>query len=745
MASTTSVSGGSTIPTIYGGNDDPTNLNFTTAGGDNLTAQNYRERIVFSHAALVRKNLEAKQIPRMDAASEARLAKVNPQLANRIRLMAAELRKQGIRIMAVSGLRTFAEQNALYAQGRTKPGNIVTNARGGQSLHNYGLAVDVVPVNSNGQPNWNASEATWQKIGTAGKKLGMEWGGNWTSFKDRPHFQMTGGKSISTLLSEYRANNGNLGKIWDGVNKKYPHIDGATDATTPTNANGIKIKNLPNYSQADRRWGSEPYKLNPSLGSFAGNGCTVTAAAIAASWASGKTVTPHDANANFGATIAKFEYQNIGPGGKIPFGNTFGAIDKDSSAARNLIAKVKNSIKSGHPVVLGIYGGVSNPDGNHWSRHTVVATGIDKNGDLLVNDPATGKTQPLSAFKFNNFDMAQKISRHGGKGGEVVGNAPVDSPNSTNPATSNLSIGARGEAVEKLQRDLTKLGYKLAADGIFGSKTDQAVRHFQRDRHLEVDGIVGPKTRAAIARAKKHLSTPVPTAFLQHGSRGEQVKQLQNALVKLKFMTQAQMNTGPGIFGPRTEAALRHFQRNRGLVADGIYGPKSQAALRKALGGANTAPTNPTTPTTPSNPPSAASGAKINAILKGTNLAGKGDLIAKLAKQYRIPAELALAMFRKEAGFASNGSLAQRNNNPGNIRFVGQAGATRGAGGFARWSSMDKGIEAYFKLLDRGYRSFIDRKDWHGLVNKYAPPVENDSDLYARQIIQWMKEYRSRI
>ena len=140
-------------------------------------------------------------------------------------------------------------------------------------------------------------------------------------------------------------------------------------------------------------------------------------------------------------------------------------------------------------------------------------------------------------------------------------------------------------------------------------------------------------------------------------------------------MTQAQMNTGRRNFRTAHRyAALRHFQHAAKVwSADGIYGPKSRAALQKALNGNSTAPTTPTNPTTPT-APQTASGAKINQILKGTNLAGKGDLIAKLAKEYKIPAELALAMFRKEASFASTGSLAQRNNNPGNIRFVGQVG-----------------------------------------------------------------------
>jgi uncharacterized FlgJ-related protein len=98
-----------------------------------------------------------------------------------------------------------------------------------------------------------------------------------------------------------------------------------------------------------------------------------------------------------------------------------------------------------------------------------------------------------------------------------------------------------------------------------------------------------------------------------------------------------------------------------------------------------------------------------------------------------------------EAGFARTGTLAQQNNNPGNIRFNNQDGAVRGAGGFAKWNSMDQGIEAYFKLLDRGYRSFIDNKDWSGLVNKYAPPSENDSGAYTRNIVNWMQDYRNRI
>lgn len=127
----------------------------------------------------------------MNKSSENRLAKVHPKLAEAIRRAAARLVAEGITIEVVQGLRTYAEQNALYAQGRTKPGKRVTNARGGQSNHNFGLAVDVCPF-AGGKPLWDAPQSTWRAIGAAGKAEGLEWGGDWKSFVDLPHLQLPG-------------------------------------------------------------------------------------------------------------------------------------------------------------------------------------------------------------------------------------------------------------------------------------------------------------------------------------------------------------------------------------------------------------------------------------------------------------------------------------------------------------------------------------------------------------------------
>src|SRR6201996_376945 len=130
--------------------------------------------------------------PIMDARSEAALATVDPELANKVRAAADSLAANGTYLLVVSGLRTADQQNALYAQGRTAPGHIVTNAKAGQSMHNYGLAVDVVPYLSGqtGALNWNPSTPQYQAMVAAMKAQGLVWGGDWIHFKDEDHFQM---------------------------------------------------------------------------------------------------------------------------------------------------------------------------------------------------------------------------------------------------------------------------------------------------------------------------------------------------------------------------------------------------------------------------------------------------------------------------------------------------------------------------------------------------------------------------
>jgi peptidoglycan L-alanyl-D-glutamate endopeptidase CwlK len=129
-----------------------------------------------------------------DARSEAALATVNPAFADLVRAAAATLEAQGTYLLVVSGLRTADEQNAPYARGRTTPGHIVTNAKAGQSMHNYGLAADIVPYlsGSAGALNWTPSTPQYQAMVDALKAQGLAWGGDWVNFKDEDHFQMGG-------------------------------------------------------------------------------------------------------------------------------------------------------------------------------------------------------------------------------------------------------------------------------------------------------------------------------------------------------------------------------------------------------------------------------------------------------------------------------------------------------------------------------------------------------------------------
>ncbi len=130
-----------------------------------------------------------------DIVSENRIKKLHPAIRDKARRFLHLAEKQGIKLRITDGVRTFQEQDNLYAQGRTKPGKIVTNAKAGESYHNYGLAIDVVPM-VNGKPNYKDD---YQKIAKIGKSLGFVWGGDFKTIKDQPHFQYSFGHSIAKL------------------------------------------------------------------------------------------------------------------------------------------------------------------------------------------------------------------------------------------------------------------------------------------------------------------------------------------------------------------------------------------------------------------------------------------------------------------------------------------------------------------------------------------------------------------
>jgi peptidoglycan L-alanyl-D-glutamate endopeptidase CwlK len=129
-----------------------------------------------------------------DARSERNLRSLTPEAERQFRIWLRRVRQVGIPAVIICGTRTFAEQADIYAQGRTKPGLIVTRAKPGQSAHNYGMAIDFVvfegvsAAGGVGEPQWVGPLMT--QAGRIALDLGLDWGGVWTGFQDPPHIQL---------------------------------------------------------------------------------------------------------------------------------------------------------------------------------------------------------------------------------------------------------------------------------------------------------------------------------------------------------------------------------------------------------------------------------------------------------------------------------------------------------------------------------------------------------------------------
>lgn len=147
----------------------------------------------------------------MDKITLDRIELLHPKLRDEVKKMYAEITQalsNGVICRFTHTLRTIKEQNDLYAKGRTIKGQIVTNAKGGQSFHNYGLAIDIVLI-VNGKATWERGQdfdkdgqPDFMEVVKIFKKYGWEWGGDWVTFKDYPHFQKTFGYTTKQLLTK---------------------------------------------------------------------------------------------------------------------------------------------------------------------------------------------------------------------------------------------------------------------------------------------------------------------------------------------------------------------------------------------------------------------------------------------------------------------------------------------------------------------------------------------------------------
>ena len=125
---------------------------------------------------------------------------LHPRLRNALQTLQQQCSAAGLEIGFSSGYRSAAEQDELYSQGRTKPGSIVTNAKGGTSQHNWGIAADFFQ---------NIKGKEWEvwffdRVGQMAESLGLGWGGRWTDFTDRPHLYLPDwGDTPTPLINQF--------------------------------------------------------------------------------------------------------------------------------------------------------------------------------------------------------------------------------------------------------------------------------------------------------------------------------------------------------------------------------------------------------------------------------------------------------------------------------------------------------------------------------------------------------------
>lgn len=129
------------------------------------------------------------------------LSSLNPYVASLARKFLELTKQNNLDVRITTAFRSWDEEDRLYAQGRTTPGAIVTNARGGDSYHNWGLAFDAAPY-ENGRIS--TDQQKFIQMGRLGQQVGLQWGGTFKALKDYPHFQYTFGLNTWDLLNGVR-------------------------------------------------------------------------------------------------------------------------------------------------------------------------------------------------------------------------------------------------------------------------------------------------------------------------------------------------------------------------------------------------------------------------------------------------------------------------------------------------------------------------------------------------------------
>jgi hypothetical protein len=399
--------------------------------------------------------------------------------------------------------------------------------------------------------------------------------------------------------------------IPDGFEKQAPKTSTGTkpgtDNFAPTSAKKGPVKDddgrsfptsrdgTPMYRQGDPQWGSRRLGNSSSLASA---GCAMTATSMAVSKISGKVINPGE--------MDQYLDTHGGYSGNALNWDTAARMGglHASKQAWNLNT-INKQIDAGRPVVVGVDYKPGSNGGSNGTDHWITITGRGtENGKPVyyANDPATGKEITLRP------DGGQL--KGGPSGYKTTGQLVTFSGGNPNPG--GIPPG-----------DTTT---KPPPGG--GKPTQGSVK-----------------------------GMALPGKDLERGAKGEAVKQLQSALVKAGYMTQAEMNTGPGTFGPRTEQALKEFQAANGVKNTGYYGPLTRAAFEKLgakVGGGSTKGADSTGGTGGTKGTDGSKPVKGNNDLSGFTSNKYDNIINDMSKKYGVPARLIKAVIQQESAFNPN-------------------------------------------------------------------------------------------
>jgi peptidoglycan LD-endopeptidase CwlK len=142
---------------------------------------------------------------------------LHPVVKERSNQLIQQSAEKGIVILITDDFRSMEDQDALYEKGRSSEGSIVTHARGGESFHNFGLAIDFAIKTPDENIIWDMQydgnqngKSDWNEVVELAKALGFEWGGDWVQFKDYPHLQMNFGLTLADLQNGKRPDESSL-------------------------------------------------------------------------------------------------------------------------------------------------------------------------------------------------------------------------------------------------------------------------------------------------------------------------------------------------------------------------------------------------------------------------------------------------------------------------------------------------------------------------------------------------------